>query len=45
MRHFVMLRDGAMVGGYLGGPEEAAETLKRGIDGLLWTIDAQPPAR
>ena len=30
-----MLRDGAMVGGYLGGPEEAAETLH--------TRDRRPP--
>jgi AcrR family transcriptional regulator len=34
-RHFVMLRDGAMSGGYLGDPVLAGETLTRGIDGLL----------
>jgi AcrR family transcriptional regulator len=34
-RHFVMLRDGAMSAGYLGDPEEAGETLLRGIEGLL----------
>ena len=30
-----MLRDGAMVAGYLDGSEQAAETFTRGVDGLL----------
>jgi AcrR family transcriptional regulator len=34
-RHFVMLRDGAMVAAYLDGPKQAAETFSRGVDGLL----------
>jgi AcrR family transcriptional regulator len=34
-RHFVMLRDGAMVAAYLDGPKQAAETFIRGVDGLL----------
>ena len=39
-RHFIMLRDGAMVAGYLDGSEQAAETFTRGVDGLLRYIDA-----
>jgi AcrR family transcriptional regulator len=34
-RHFVMLRDGAMVAAYLDGAKQAADTFNRGIDGLL----------
>jgi AcrR family transcriptional regulator len=34
-QHFVMLRDGAMVGGYLGDPSTAGGTFTRGVDGLL----------
>jgi AcrR family transcriptional regulator len=34
-RHFVMLRDGAMVSAYLDGPKQAGETFTRGVDGLL----------
>jgi AcrR family transcriptional regulator len=34
-RHFVMLRDGAMVAAYLDGPKQAADTFIRGVDGLL----------
>ena len=34
-RHFVMLRDGAMVTGYLGDRDLAGETLTRGIQGIL----------
>ncbi|HEY4097605.1 MAG TPA: TetR/AcrR family transcriptional regulator [Baekduia sp.] len=34
-RHFVMLRDGAMVDAYLDGPKQAADTFARGVDGLL----------
>jgi AcrR family transcriptional regulator len=39
-RHFVMLRDGAMVAGYLDGSEQTAETFTRGVDGLLRYIHA-----
>jgi AcrR family transcriptional regulator len=38
-RHFIMLRDGAMVAGYLDGSDRAAETFTRGVDGLLRHID------
>jgi AcrR family transcriptional regulator len=38
-RHFVMLRDGAMVAGYLDGSEHAAATFVRGVEGLLRYID------
>jgi len=34
-RHFVMLRDGAMVDADLDGPRQAADTFSRGVDGLL----------
>ena len=34
-RHFMMLRDGAMVAGYLGDPQLARQTLERGVDVLL----------
>jgi AcrR family transcriptional regulator len=40
MRHFVMLRDGAMVGGHLDGTDAAAATFVRGVDGLVRSIDA-----
>ncbi len=36
-QHFMMLRDGAMVAGYLGDPEQARQTLERGVDFLLTT--------
>jgi AcrR family transcriptional regulator len=39
-RHFVMLRDGAMVGGHLEGSRQARETLKRGVEGILWSGEA-----
>ena len=39
MRHFIMLRDGAMVAGYLDGTEQAAQTFTRGVDGLLQHIN------
>jgi hypothetical protein len=39
-RHFVMLRDGAMVAGYLDGSEQTADTFTRGVDGLLRHIIA-----
>lgn len=38
--HFVMLRDGAMVAGYLSDPEAARRTLARGTEGILGTIPA-----
>jgi hypothetical protein len=38
-KHFIMLRDGAMVGGYLGDPATAARTFLRGLEGLLRTVD------
>jgi AcrR family transcriptional regulator len=38
-KHFVMLRDGAMVGGYLGDPATAARTFLRGLEGLLRSVD------
>ena len=41
-RHFIMLRDGAMVAGYLDGSEQAAETFTRGVAGLLRYINAAP---
>ena len=41
-RHFVMLRDGAMVGGDLDDPAEAGLTFRRGVDGLLRVIDSGP---
>jgi hypothetical protein len=34
-RRFVMLRDGAMVAGYLGDPDAAAATLRAGVADLL----------
>ncbi len=34
-RRFVMLRDGAMVAGYLGDPEAARSTLLAAVEGLL----------
>jgi AcrR family transcriptional regulator len=34
-RHLVMVRDGAMVAGYLADPAVARETLVRGFEGLL----------
>jgi AcrR family transcriptional regulator len=41
-RHFVMLRDGAMSAGYLDTPTVATRTFKRGIDGLVASIDMAP---
>src|SRR5262249_15028822 len=34
-RHFVMVRDGAMTGGYLDGVPVARRTLKRGIEAAV----------
>lgn len=39
-RHFVMLRDGAMVAGCLSDPEPICETFRLGVDGLLKYRDA-----
>jgi len=38
-RHFLMLRDGAMVAGYLGSTITAKRTFTRGVEGLLRSID------
>jgi AcrR family transcriptional regulator len=37
-RHFLMLRDGAMVGGALDSPAAARQTFNRGVEGLLKSI-------
>ncbi|CAN5492399.1 TetR/AcrR family transcriptional regulator [soil metagenome] len=37
-RNFVMLRDGAVIAGYLDSATAAQRTFKRGVDGLLWSI-------
>jgi AcrR family transcriptional regulator len=39
-RHFVMLRDGAMVDGYLEGARQARETLVRGVEGILGSMSS-----
>jgi AcrR family transcriptional regulator len=41
-RHFVMLRDGAMSAAYLDTPTTASRTFRRGVDGLIRTIDTIP---
>jgi AcrR family transcriptional regulator len=41
-RHFVMLRDGAMVAGYLDSVRTAQRTFKRGVEGLLRSTDIRP---
>ena len=41
-RHFIMLRDGAMTGGSLDSPTIAKRTLKRGVEGLLRSIEMTP---
>lgn len=38
--HFALMRDGAMVQGYLSDPVAAGDVLKRGIEGVIRTIDA-----
>jgi AcrR family transcriptional regulator len=43
-RHFVMLRDGAMSGAHLDGTAEAADTVRRGVDGLLAVVHRGPDA-
>jgi AcrR family transcriptional regulator len=40
-RHFVMLRDGAMVAGSLADPEPICRTFLRGVEGLLKYRDAR----
>jgi AcrR family transcriptional regulator len=46
-KHFIMLRDGAMVGGHLDDPTTTARTFLRGLEGLLHSIDegGNPPRR
>ena len=34
-RHFIMLRDGAMIAGYLNDPAQARQTLQEGVEALL----------
>jgi AcrR family transcriptional regulator len=41
-RHFLMLRDGAMTGGSLDSSATAKRTFKRGVEGLLRSIDMTP---
>jgi hypothetical protein len=41
-RHFLMLRDGAMTGGSLDSSATAKLTFKRGVEGLLRSIDMTP---
>lgn len=41
MRHFVMLRDGAMVGGSLDGVRAASTTFTRGVEGLLRVLEQE----
>jgi AcrR family transcriptional regulator len=41
-RHFVMLRDGAVTAGYLDSATTAQRTFKRGVDGLVRSIDLDP---
>lgn len=38
-RHFLMLRDGAVTAGYLDSSTAAQRTFKRGVEGLLRSID------
>ncbi len=46
-RHFVMLRDGAMVAGYVADRRQAGETFTGGVEGLLRTTipGVGPPPR
>jgi AcrR family transcriptional regulator len=41
-RHFLMLRDGAFTAGYLDSTTAAQRTFKRGVEGLLRSIDMEP---
>jgi AcrR family transcriptional regulator len=38
-RHFLMVRDGAMIGGSLDSPTAAKRVFNRGVEGLLRSID------
>ena len=38
--HFALMRDGAMVQGYLSDPAAAGDVLQRGIEGVIRTIQA-----
>ena len=38
--HYALMRDGAMVQGYLSDPAVAGDVLRRGIEGVIRTIDA-----
>ena len=41
-RHFAMMRDGAVTAGYLDNPTSVRRTFKRGVEGLLRSIDTTP---
>ncbi|AYJ47960.1 TetR/AcrR family transcriptional regulator [Rhodococcus sp. P1Y] len=43
--HFVLMRDGAMVGGYLSDPASAGDVLRRGIEGVIRTIHGEWPGQ
>jgi AcrR family transcriptional regulator len=43
-RHFVMLRDGAMIAASLDSPSSAKRIFSRGVDGMLRSIDVAPLA-
>ncbi|NMO89512.1 TetR/AcrR family transcriptional regulator [Actinomycetospora sp. TBRC 11914] len=36
--HFLMMRDGAMSGAHLDGPEHVGEAFRRGVEGLLTAV-------
>ena len=38
--HYALMRDGAMVQGYLSDPAAAGDVLQRGIEGVIRTIEA-----
>ncbi|MBO9534885.1 MAG: TetR/AcrR family transcriptional regulator [Solirubrobacteraceae bacterium] len=42
-RHFVMLRDGAMVAGYLGDPVATGTTFREGVEHVIATKQAPNP--
>jgi AcrR family transcriptional regulator len=43
-RHFAMMRDGAVTAGSLDSPTSVRRTFKRGVEGLLRSIDTTPAA-
>jgi AcrR family transcriptional regulator len=43
-RHFVMLRDGAVSAAYLDSKTAARRNFKRGVEGLVRSIDLEAPA-